>query len=185
MAELVSLAGAMWPNKQADHFKRQNLGSNGIHPTKGLPDYDEAPTNSANNDQDSHGVSARGSGDQLPLKSRQGSRGTGFARGGSTVNKNPYATPLPDGHALPPSISVKHRATPNVMAAWTTKQRGKVMRIATPHPAEGLVLNVHLSPVGPNAVSLTHSGGVKMAERNLQSDARMPAINPFQWGKSG
>jgi hypothetical protein len=171
----------------ADRHLRQNIGSNGIRPAEGMHDYDRPPQNSANNDPYSHGTAARGSGDQLPLKSRQGSRGTGFARGGA-MNKNPYATPLPDGHGLPPSISTKHRAKPRVTAAWETKpyavqQRTRVgngMHIAAPHSGEGLVLNVHLSPVGPHALSLTNSGGVNvetMAQRGLQADAR--PTNPF------
>ena len=59
----------------------------------------------------------------------------------------------------------------------------KGLKINAPHSGEGLLMNIHLSPVGPHALSLTHGGGVnveRMAERNLQSDARMPATNPFR-----
>jgi len=170
---------------QADKYLRQDIGGSGIHPEL-MPDYNRPVDNGPDNDL-AQGLSTPlgGTDDQVPVKPRQGSRGTGSARAGSTVNKNPYATPLPDGHDLPPSASTKYRAKPNVTAAWTGRQRNpKGMHIKAPHSGEGLVLNVHLSNVGPHAVSLTHSGGVKMAERNLQSDAR-PAINPFQWGKSG
>jgi hypothetical protein len=57
----------------------------------------------------------------------------------------------------------------------------KGLRINAPHSGEGLVMNIHLSDVGPHALSLTHSGGVnveRMADRNLQADAR--PTNPFQ-----
>jgi hypothetical protein len=164
----------------ADRYLRQNIGGSGIHPAEGMHDYDEAPTNSPSNDPHSSYVKGH-PGDQLPLKSRKGSEGTGFARGGSTVNKNPYATPLPDGHGLPPSVSTRFRAKPRVTAAWETKQRiGKGMHIAAPHSGEGLVLNVHLGNVAPHALSLTDSGGVnvaRMAGRASQSDAR--PTNPF------
>jgi hypothetical protein len=178
----------------ADRYKRQEIGSNGINPGP-MPDYDESTKPQNGPDNDSHQGYIKGyHGDQMLLKSRKGSEGTGFARGGSTVKQNPYATPAADG--MPPSIAVKHRAPTRVTAAWENrpvgiKQRnsvGKGLHVGAPHSGEGLVLNVYLSPVGPNAISLTHtgSGGVnvaRMADRSLQGDARpMPAGNPFHQG---
>jgi hypothetical protein len=54
------------------------------------------------------------------------------------------------------------------------------LKINAPHSGEGLILDIHLSDVGPHALSLTHSGGVnveRMADRSLQADAR--PTNPF------
>jgi hypothetical protein len=45
---------------------------------------------------------------------------------------------------------------------------GHGLRINAPHPGHRLVLNIHLSNVGPHALSLSHSGGVdasRMVER--------------------
>jgi hypothetical protein len=50
-------------------------------------------------------------------------------------------------------------------------------KIHVQHPGGGLVMSIHLSDVGP------HAGGVnveRMVQRNLQSDAPMPATNPFE-----
>jgi hypothetical protein len=51
------------------------------------------------------------------------------------------------------------------------------LKINALHPGHGLVMNIHLSDVGPHAISLSHSGAVVspvecMAARALQSDAR-------------
>jgi hypothetical protein len=85
---------------------------------------------------------------------------------------------------LPPSVSTRYRAKPRITSAWESKSpRVGKLHVGAPHSGEGLVLNVHLSPVGPHALSLTNSGGVnveRMAQRNLQSDAPMPATNPFE-----
>ena len=139
----------------ADRYLRQNIGGSGIHPTKDLPDYDEEPQNTASND--SHqAYTAPHSGDQLPLKSSHGSRGTGFARGGSTVKQR--------------------------------NRIGKGMHIAAPHSGEGLVMNIHLSNVGPHALSLTHSGGVNVeraASRALQSYGHPQPFHPMPASQLG
>jgi len=63
--------------------------------------------------------------------------------------------------------------------------RGSGPRIHVDHPGGGLVMSIHLSDVGPHAITLGHSGGVnvaRMAEHKLRSDAHLPATNPFHSG---
>jgi hypothetical protein len=169
--------------QQADKFLPQDIGSNGIHPAEGMHDYDQPPQNSANNDPFSHGVSARGSGDQWPVRSRRGNRGT-FARGGA-MNKNPYANPADPG--LPPSISVKHRAAPRITRAWEGKPRVGKLHVAAPHSGEGLVMYIHLGPVGMQFRSNTVAAeSMSSAWLNVayRVTPHMPATNPLQSGPS-
>ena len=54
-------------------------------------------------------------------------------------------------------------------------------KIHVEHPGGGLVMSIHLSDVGPHAISLGHSGGVnvaRMAEHKLRSDAHMASNKP-------
>ena len=119
-----------------------DIGGNGIHRADGMHDYDQRPQNGPSNDPGSTFVAPHGGiGDRWPVKSRKGNRGT-FARGGSTVKQNPYGQ-MPDGNDLPPSVSTRYRAKPNVTAAWQSRpyeRTGKGMHIAAPHPGEGLVM---------------------------------------------
>jgi hypothetical protein len=63
---------------------------------------------------------------------------------------------------------------------------GHGLRINAPHPGHRLVLNIHLSNVGPHALSLSHSGGVdasrmveRMAAHRLAAERSM--TTPFSW----
>src|SRR5262249_29392254 len=113
-ARQIRARGGNVAQRWADHYLRQDIGGNGIRPDP-MPAYDQAPRNDPDNHlQLGQTPPLGGEGDQLPVKQRKG-RGA-FARGGLTMNKNPYASPAPDG--VPPSIAVKHRAAPNPMAAW-------------------------------------------------------------------
>jgi hypothetical protein len=65
-------------------------------------------------------------------------------------------------------------------------RNGQGLRIHAPHSGQGLVMNIHLSDVGPHAISLGHSGGVdasrmveRMAAHRLAAERSM--TTPFSW----
>ena len=164
-------------------YKKPQLAAGGnVTGNDVLPRYTKQPPNNASNDSGSTYQSARGSND--------------YSWGKKTSRNNHAAQIEPTGHSettrrsgmtddyLTPAQRRAYESQARfakggkITPAWTdrpyhVKQRmahSNSPRIHAEHSGEGLVLNIHLSDVGPHAITLGHSGGVD-ASRMVQRQA--------------
>jgi hypothetical protein len=115
--------------------------------------------------------------------------------------KNDGAEVTPHGHNEVTPRRLAQGGKAQMTPAWKDRpfavsqntKAGHGLKIHAPHSGEGLVMNIHLGPVGPHAISLSHSGAVNVmnveraASRALQGDAppspfpvpAVPAVIPM------
>src|SRR5690349_3580109 len=117
--------------------------------------YKQPPRNDARNNHHSGHTTARG--------------GASYTWGKVSPRfQNEGAEITPQGH---------NQVTGRKLARGGKAQAGNGLRIHAPHSGSGLVLNIHLGPVGANALSLTHSGGVdasRMVQREVPGNTSGP-----------
>jgi len=175
------------PYKRPPHNNAGNDYHQGYQVARGSGDYSSGKMSPRFSNQSAE-IQPHGHNGATPRRRARGGKATEDYAGGGQAED--YLSPAQRRAYESQSRFAKGGAA-KMTPAWkdcpypVTQRTPKGLKIHAPHSGEGLVMNIHLSDVGPNALSLRHSGGVnveRMAQRNLQSDARMPATNPFQQG---
>jgi hypothetical protein len=165
--------------------------------------YQKRPANSANNDPHSGYQAARGAGDYSfgPVTSRFSNEGAEITphghgevkrRGGEGEDYLPSAQRRAYERDSRFARGGQAKMTPvwkdRPFAVSQNTKVGNGLKIHAPHSGSGLVMNIHLSDVGPHAISFHsgpegYSGGVnleRMASHAMQADDRSQAFHPFQ-----